>query len=710
MGKKITVRTDSLTVAFVKDLRKNRHDRLFRWSLVFDSVPNLDFVHIPGRQNLLADLLSRRPYPSPQPPGKVEAELLSETMACAVSAFSDLYELFEDEDERFVDSDVDSLFEDDSYDEEVGDLSSASEVSRDDGVEFGVQCRYCTACGESLSLSYKGNRDHDDVILCETESLASVSNGEFKSKSPVSGLEDAIHSGRDASPVSLDPADLPECCECCCIGYGCPCVPIDGFLYDDSEAWSPRLDPNESKICQNSDLVSTLGMESVSIPAETLSEKNASQVCDENFSLALDVVNFPQLNFKNVSKGSRTPAPCGCNPLLFSELSHDVSLNEHCCSVETKFAKSVCVSKNCAVFEPDFSIFDSIFASHADRLKPVDDNKFAQSSFTERTCLSHIPKINLPPQLVDAVSLTACSVNRSKSPSIFEIPNAINIQESQAHQSKVGSVANAVSTCAVACCTQSPASLGGSCSSAAVRPEFPITDYGTIASARASLPACQTHDPGCNVLLFGTASGKVEPTDIFAAATCLPRNVASSSEADSASAYFSPKYAIIPESTGSRFEQPERACCSVLGPEPSAWFSRPGANGMSVSQVPFEPLSRPEPRHQQSSGNALLDGILPSTEWLHACPKFLTPQPYAQITEPVIENRLSAYSAQGHHSTASGLFITRPESLGATQSVDISETDLERSRVISACTQLRSSCAALGASQCLCPGSSCFPD
>jgi hypothetical protein len=89
-GKKITVRTDSLTVSFVKDLQKSKHNRLFRWSLFLDSVPNLDFVHVPGRQNLVADMLSRRPYPSPPDPGEDEAALLSETMVCAASPFTDL--------------------------------------------------------------------------------------------------------------------------------------------------------------------------------------------------------------------------------------------------------------------------------------------------------------------------------------------------------------------------------------------------------------------------------------------------------------------------------------------------------------------------------------------------------------------------------------------------------------------------------------------
>ena len=85
VGRKVTVRTDSLTVRFIKDLRKSKHNRLFRWGLFLDTVPNLTFEHVPGKLNVVADMLSRRPYEKPQPPSKEEAKLMNEMMVCSVT-------------------------------------------------------------------------------------------------------------------------------------------------------------------------------------------------------------------------------------------------------------------------------------------------------------------------------------------------------------------------------------------------------------------------------------------------------------------------------------------------------------------------------------------------------------------------------------------------------------------------------------------------
>ena len=92
VGRRVTVRTDSLTVSFVKDLRKSKHNRLFRWGLFLDTIPNLNFVQVPGKLNVVADMLSRRPYDSPPPPSQDESQLTEEMMVCAIAQFADFDE------------------------------------------------------------------------------------------------------------------------------------------------------------------------------------------------------------------------------------------------------------------------------------------------------------------------------------------------------------------------------------------------------------------------------------------------------------------------------------------------------------------------------------------------------------------------------------------------------------------------------------------
>ena len=163
VGRKVTVRTDSLTVRWVKDLKKSRHGRLFRWGLFLDSVPSLSFEHVPGRLNVLADCLSRRPYGPPPPADEKEADLLAEDIACVVSP-SDLC----------LD---DVLLSDDEYPCDPAYLRNHYDECFD--VDFS---------------SFESNDTGVDVV-----------------------------SGSD-SECESDPG---SCCSCCCIGLGCRCVSLD---------------------------------------------------------------------------------------------------------------------------------------------------------------------------------------------------------------------------------------------------------------------------------------------------------------------------------------------------------------------------------------------------------------------------------------------------------------------------------------------------
>ena len=178
VGRKVTVRTDSLTVSFVKDLRKSKHNRLYRWGLFLDTVPNLHFVHVPGKLNVVADMLSRRPYNVPPPPSEEECELLDETMVCSVIPFRDIYDLL-DEDDDFAPS---------VYVQSQGDL-----LLSDSGLS-----------------SEGGDHDRDCLVTSASPDCE-----------PFSGDSDA----------SSECCVQSDCCSECCSGYGCSRNPVDDFLY-----------------------------------------------------------------------------------------------------------------------------------------------------------------------------------------------------------------------------------------------------------------------------------------------------------------------------------------------------------------------------------------------------------------------------------------------------------------------------------------------
>jgi hypothetical protein len=186
VGRKVTVRTDSLTVRFIKDLRKSKHNRLFRWGLFIDTVPNLTFKHVPGKLNVVADLLSRRPYEEPQPPSKEEAKLLNEMMVCSLtrSIGLDNFPHLGDEDEH------DWLWFRANFDNEENASPQLDTIL--DGEEYEALSRVPKPCDQSDNFYFSG--DHLD---CDVQS---------------------------------------ECCSECCIGFGCPCEPVDVFTGKDPRA------------------------------------------------------------------------------------------------------------------------------------------------------------------------------------------------------------------------------------------------------------------------------------------------------------------------------------------------------------------------------------------------------------------------------------------------------------------------------------------
>ena len=185
VGRPVTVRTDSLTDSFVKDLRKSKHNRLYRWGLFLDTIPNLSFVHVPGRLNVVADMLSRRPYEKPPPPSSEERELLDETMVCSASAFQDLCDLSDPE---------------------------------DDGPYEGAQLR----CDSNRRVS----------------GTSSDSDGHAGERLVASALPDRMKVMADFDTGSE--CDMQsECCSECCPGFGCHRIPVDDVL-DDCTWRSPR--------------------------------------------------------------------------------------------------------------------------------------------------------------------------------------------------------------------------------------------------------------------------------------------------------------------------------------------------------------------------------------------------------------------------------------------------------------------------------------
>ena len=187
VGRSVTVRTDSLTVRFIKDLQKSKHNRLFRWGLFLDTVPNLTFEHVPGKLNLVADMLSRRPYDKPPPPGKEEAKLLNEMMVCPMTPVFGL-------------DDVLDLADDD----------------QDDWLWF---------------------RNNFNNKQANNSQLNDVPDREVPYEQPYEEAESSVC--YDDSPDY----EVMSCCSDCCIGFGCTRVPVDDFLSD--------RNPRTHKIQQN---------------------------------------------------------------------------------------------------------------------------------------------------------------------------------------------------------------------------------------------------------------------------------------------------------------------------------------------------------------------------------------------------------------------------------------------------------------------------
>ena len=186
VGRKVTVRTDSLTVRFIKDLRKSKHNRLFRWGLFLDTVPNLTFEHVPGKLNVVADMLSRRSYEKPQPPSKEEAKLMNEMMVCSLTRSLGLDNFLHLDDEN----EHDWLWFRANFDNEENASPQLDTIL--DGEEYEALSRVPKPYDQSDNFYFSG--DHSD---CDVQS---------------------------------------ECCSECCIGFGCPCEPVDVFTGKDPRA------------------------------------------------------------------------------------------------------------------------------------------------------------------------------------------------------------------------------------------------------------------------------------------------------------------------------------------------------------------------------------------------------------------------------------------------------------------------------------------
>ena len=82
VGRKITVRSDSITSSWIKQLKRAKNSKLFRWGLWLDSIKNIHFQHIEGRLNKVADYLSRRPYDGEAPaPTEFASQILEEDIS-----------------------------------------------------------------------------------------------------------------------------------------------------------------------------------------------------------------------------------------------------------------------------------------------------------------------------------------------------------------------------------------------------------------------------------------------------------------------------------------------------------------------------------------------------------------------------------------------------------------------------------------------------
>ena len=74
-GRKVIIRTDSSTARYIRSLKATLNSKLLRWSLVISEVyGSAEFEHISGKDNILADALSRRQYPEDQCVEKEEDE------------------------------------------------------------------------------------------------------------------------------------------------------------------------------------------------------------------------------------------------------------------------------------------------------------------------------------------------------------------------------------------------------------------------------------------------------------------------------------------------------------------------------------------------------------------------------------------------------------------------------------------------------------
>jgi hypothetical protein len=71
-GSTFTVRTDNAALRWWRNMEVNPGSTVARWKTILDSY-NFEIMHLPGKQNAIADALSRKPGSVPNTPVKARA-------------------------------------------------------------------------------------------------------------------------------------------------------------------------------------------------------------------------------------------------------------------------------------------------------------------------------------------------------------------------------------------------------------------------------------------------------------------------------------------------------------------------------------------------------------------------------------------------------------------------------------------------------------